>query len=471
MISRSLRSSKTFITLVVSVSVFTDILLQNLVVPVLPFALSERVGLTDSGDIQRWNSILLSAFGGALIIGSLFFGYLGDRIPGRRAPFLFGVLVLAASTVSFAVGDNLPILLAARILEGFSAAIVGTLGSALLRDTFGAEHIGKAMGYTSLAVTSALLLGPAIGGLLYEYGGYFQVFLPAYCLLVVEVILRLLIIEKEKPLTPRLHEHSAFKENPVHDGQVGNVEQGPGGPDPDSLDQAQPGEPEAQQLLPKTTHERPRQALLILLASPRFLVAMIGTFIVSCIACGFDGVLAPYTSDTFGLKATHAAALFLSMALPMFLAPIPSALTDRYGAKLPAAAGFVLAIPSLTLLRLVSPGTDQPFVKLLILLGLAGTSFAFTGPPLRVEAARVVAAIEQDRPGVFGPNGAYSQAFGLINASMAAGSMLGPLYAGYTRVWLGWGAMSLSMGIMSLMMLVLVLLVTGGRKQGQTCDG
>lgn len=70
MISRSLRSSKTFITLVVSVSVFTDILLQNLVVPVLPFALSERVGLSDAGDIQRWNSILLSAFGGALIIGS-----------------------------------------------------------------------------------------------------------------------------------------------------------------------------------------------------------------------------------------------------------------------------------------------------------------------------------------------------------------------------------------------------------------
>ncbi|KAL9127032.1 MAG: hypothetical protein Q9217_004021 [Psora testacea] len=400
----------------------------------------------------------------------VFFGFLGDKIPGRRTPFLFGLLVLAGSTVSFAVGDNLPILLAARILEGFSAAIVGTLGSALLRDTFGAEHIGKAMGYTSLAVSSALLLGPAIGGLLYEYGGYFQVFLPAYGLLVVEVILRLLIIEKKKPLTPRLHGHADFKENSVHDGQAGNVEQGLGSPDQNSLEQTQPGEPEEQRLLPKASPERPRQALLILLASPRFLVAMIGTFIVNCITCGFDGVLAPYISDSFGLKATHAAALFLAMALPMFLAPIPGALTDRYGAKLPAAAGFVLAIPSLTLLRLVTPGTDMPFVKLLILLGLAGTSFAFTGSPLRVEAARVVAAIEQDRPGVFGPNGAYSQAFGLINAGMAAGSMLGPLYAGYMRVWLGWGAMSSSMGILSSIMLVLVLLVTGGREQLQTCD-
>ena len=326
------------------------------------------------------------------------------------------------------------------------------------------------MAYTSLAVSSALLLGPAIGGLLYEYGGYFQVFLPAYGLLVVEVILRLLIVENKKPLTPHLQEHSDFRESSVHDGQIGIVEQGLGSPDQHSLKQAQPGEPEEQGLLLKTSHERPRQALLILLASPRFLVAMIGTFIVNCIACGFDGVLAPYISENFGLKSTHAAALFLSMAVPMFLAPIPGVLTDRYGAKLPAAAGFVLAIPSLTLLRLVTPGTNMPFVKLLILLGLAGTSFAFTGPPLRVEAARIVAAIEQGNPGVFGPNGAYSQAFGLINAGMAAGSMLGPLYAGYMRVWFGWEAMSLSMGIMSSIMLVLVLLVTGGREQLQTCE-
>lgn len=400
----------------------------------------------------------------------VFFGFLGDKIPGRRTPFVFGLLILAASTVSFAVGKSLPILLIARILEGFSAAIVGTLGSALLRDSFGAENIGKAMGYTNLAVSSALLLGPAIGGLLYEYGGYFQVFLPAYGLLVVEVILRLLIMEKKKPLRPHLHEPAVFRENSVHDGLAGNVEQGLGKPDRNSLEQAQLEESEEQRLLPKASPNRPQQALLILLASPRFLVAMIGTFIVNGIACGFDGVLVPYISDSFGLKATHAAALFLALALPMFLAPIPGALTDQYGAKLPTAAGFVLAIPSLTFLRLVTPGTDMPFVKLLILLGLAGTSFAFTGPPLRVEAARTVAAIERDRPGVFGPNGGYLQAFGLINAGMAAGSMLGPLYAGYMRVWLGWGAMSVSMGILSSMMLVLVLLVTEGREQSQACD-
>ena len=66
----ALRASKGFTVFVVCVAVFSDILLQNLVVPVLPYALEERVGLTDEAEVQRWNSILLAAFGGALMMGS-----------------------------------------------------------------------------------------------------------------------------------------------------------------------------------------------------------------------------------------------------------------------------------------------------------------------------------------------------------------------------------------------------------------
>lgn len=70
MVAQSFRASKTFTTFVVCVSIFTDILLQNLIVPVLPYALSERVGLSQEDDVQRWNSILLASFGGSLMVGS-----------------------------------------------------------------------------------------------------------------------------------------------------------------------------------------------------------------------------------------------------------------------------------------------------------------------------------------------------------------------------------------------------------------
>lgn len=69
MFARSFRASKTFVIFVVSFAVFTDILIQNLVVPVLPYALHARVGLQNPVDIQRWTSILLAAFGAVLMIG------------------------------------------------------------------------------------------------------------------------------------------------------------------------------------------------------------------------------------------------------------------------------------------------------------------------------------------------------------------------------------------------------------------
>lgn len=66
----ALRASKAFVVFVVCLAVFSDVLLQNLVVPVLPYALKERVGLVDEVDVQWWNSLLLAAFGGAFMTGS-----------------------------------------------------------------------------------------------------------------------------------------------------------------------------------------------------------------------------------------------------------------------------------------------------------------------------------------------------------------------------------------------------------------
>ena len=349
----------------------------------------------------------------------------------------------------------MPVLLIARILEGLSTAIVCTLGNALLNDVVGTEHIGKAMGYTSVALSLGLFSGPVIGGVLYEYGGYFQVFLPAFCLILLELILRVMVIEPEKRGRGISQKARSYPEAASLDFVTDEC--------------LQPGTgTEAQPLLPVALPETPRQAFFILLCSPRFLVAVVGLFVLNNIGCGFDGVLAPYINDTFGLKAMHAAALFLAIALPMFLAPISGALTDRYGAKWPAAGGFLIAVPSLILLRLVTHGTSLPFVKLAILLAFVGTALALAVTSLRVEVSRVVKAIERANPGIFGPYGAYSQAFGLMNTAVAAGGLLGPLYAGFVRVWFGWGAMSLSMGVLSLIMLVFVLLLTGERASGSS---
>lgn len=69
MFARELRSSQTFAIFVVCAAIFTDTTLACLIVPILPYALLERVGLSQD-EVQRWNSILLASYGGALMIGS-----------------------------------------------------------------------------------------------------------------------------------------------------------------------------------------------------------------------------------------------------------------------------------------------------------------------------------------------------------------------------------------------------------------
>ncbi|KAL8727012.1 MAG: hypothetical protein Q9181_005857, partial [Wetmoreana brouardii] len=54
---------------VVGAAVFTDMMLYGLIVPMLPYVLLDRVGIAPQ-DVQRWTSILLGSFGGALMIGS-----------------------------------------------------------------------------------------------------------------------------------------------------------------------------------------------------------------------------------------------------------------------------------------------------------------------------------------------------------------------------------------------------------------
>ena len=64
-----LRSSKLFVYTVINLAVFIDAYLYGLIIPVLPFALVERVRIHPD-EVQRWIGLLLAAYGAGLIIGA-----------------------------------------------------------------------------------------------------------------------------------------------------------------------------------------------------------------------------------------------------------------------------------------------------------------------------------------------------------------------------------------------------------------
>lgn len=189
------RSSKTFIAATVCIAIFTDILLYGIIVPVMPYALTSRVGVPEDS-IQTWNAILLACYTIALFVGSPLVGIYADHTSSRRWPLLIGLFALAASTLLLCLGQTMALLILGRVLQGLSAAIVWSVGLALLADTFG-DKIGIAMGYSSIAMSLGLLVSPSIGGAVYDHVGYYPVFYVAFGCIFLDIILRLILIEKK----------------------------------------------------------------------------------------------------------------------------------------------------------------------------------------------------------------------------------------------------------------------------------
>lgn len=190
------RSSKAFIAAAVCFAIFTDILLYGIIVPVMPFALTTRVGIP-AADLQTSNALLLAAYTIALLVGSPLVGLYADHTSSRRAPLLIGLLALALSTLLLCLGRTIALLVVGRVTQGLSAAIVWSVGLALLADTFGGERIGVAMGYSSIAMSFGLLVSPAIGGAVFEKAGYYAVFYVAFACIAVDVVLRLVLVEQK----------------------------------------------------------------------------------------------------------------------------------------------------------------------------------------------------------------------------------------------------------------------------------
>ena len=63
-----------------------------------------------------------------------------------------------------------------RALQGVGAAMLQAMGPAIVTNTFGAAERGKALGLNSVSVSIGLSLGPALGGILTEFGSWRWIF-------------------------------------------------------------------------------------------------------------------------------------------------------------------------------------------------------------------------------------------------------------------------------------------------------
>ncbi|KAH8601688.1 major facilitator superfamily domain-containing protein [Bisporella sp. PMI_857] len=469
----SFRSSKMFILTTICIAVFSDIFLYGIIVPVVPFALHERARVPESQS-QSYVSILLSVYGAALLVSSPICGWFADRSSSRRMPLLIGLVALGSSTVMLCLARHVEVMIIGRVLQGFSGGIVWTTGIALLVDTVGEKDIGQVLGWVSLSMSVGILLAPLVGGLLYEKSGYYAVFYVAFALVAVDIVLRLVLVEKKiarqwleensdvgrsqsgTPPGNSVVEHSPIEgleekstEENIKDGTYTTT----------ALSDIKAPRPST---LAKAARRSKYPPVLTLLKSRRLLAALWGCIVQGSLLTAFDSVIPLYVQEIFGWNAIGAGLVFLAVIVPSFVAPVAGWLSDRHGPRYIVVTGFLLAIPLWIALRYVTYNSMGQKVLLCALLAMIGFCLAILMPPLSAEITYVVAAKEKKHPGLYGPNGAYAQAYGLFIAAFAAGTMIGPVWAGYVRGVAGWGTMSWSLGILSFAAAVPCLIFTGG---------
>src|SRR5262249_16772799 len=193
----SLRNSRALAVAVVTAATFTDIVALGTAVPVLP-DLGRRLGASPAVI-----GMLFGSFGATMLVISMPMGAISDRV-GRRAPMLTGLAALAAATLLFAYARDLPTLFAARLVQGAADATTWVVGFALIADLYPPEARGRVTGIILGGTSVAYMIGPSIGGWLYEIGGIRLPFLFVTGLAVVSAISFLLI-----DLPPAHSEHEA----------------------------------------------------------------------------------------------------------------------------------------------------------------------------------------------------------------------------------------------------------------------
>lgn len=336
-------------------------------------------------------------------------------------------------------------LIIGRLLQGLSAAVVWTVGLAILVDSVGPAEIAQMMGYVALSMTVALFLGPLLGGVVYNKGGYYAVYYMSFGMIVLDIILRIFLVEKKVAKQWTVAVQTPGVSVPV--------------PNPSS---AVP-EPELQPVSDtEPSRQKRRQPMLTLLSSRRLWSALWCAMIQAVLMTAWDATLPLRVYHLFSWNSLGAGLIFLPFALPFFFAPLIGKYIDIHGPRLPAVFGFLLSAPPLILLRLVDHGGIRQVVLLCALLAMLGFTLTMAMLPCFVEITYVVARKEKAQPGGFGKKGAYAQAYGIYNCAFAGGMLVGPLWGGFVVGRAGWGTMCWSLGLLSAASAVPAVLWTGG---------
>jgi len=203
----SIRSRDGTVLAVVAFALFMDYFLYGMVVPLTPYS---PAGAKDEAQL----GLLYLGYSAGVLLLTPVCGVLADRV-GRRRPMIWAVVAEAAAVALFWSANSFPIMLIARILQGMASAATWTAGLALVAEHFSHKRV-QMMGIAMMGSTAGSVLGPTLGGILYDYGGYSLPFAMIAGLVAVDACARTLLL----PAGGRSSEDSSQLKNILLDRSV-----------------------------------------------------------------------------------------------------------------------------------------------------------------------------------------------------------------------------------------------------------
>ncbi len=145
-------------------AVLIDMLGFGIVMPVLPFYATEM----QATPLEV--TLIIASFSATQLAAAPLWGRVSDR-RGRRPLIIAGLFASAVSYLIFGLAESVAVLLLSRMAAGAAGGTV-SVAQAYVADTTAAEDRARGLGLLGAASGLGVMLGPALGGFVSDWGGY-----------------------------------------------------------------------------------------------------------------------------------------------------------------------------------------------------------------------------------------------------------------------------------------------------------
>jgi DHA2 family multidrug resistance protein-like MFS transporter len=374
-----------------------------------------------------------------LLMTLLPFSALGPKV-GLARLYQVGQAIFAIGTLLCFFANSLPFLIVVRMVQGLGAACVLSVSSALIRDTYGKDSLGRGLAVNTVVITSAAALAPTLGGFILGVASWPWVFAIALPFAILS-----LVFGRSLPTRETLSEPydllSACMSAATFGLIVGGIESGVHGDSPVVSAAIVGAGIVIAILFVRRELDVPRPVIPFdMLGQPVMRLSALGAF------CAFVASMMLLVSLPFRLESVYdfspeeVGAMLAAWPFSMMIfAPLSGFLADRYPAGLLGGIGMLVAVGALIAIAMLPD--DAHHFDIAWRMALCGVGFGMFFTP---NARLMIGSVPSDRTPaagglvatvrLMGQTMGATAAAALFAAGLGGGAVPGFLSAGLAAI-------------------------------------